>query len=108
MASAYTNRALVGPNGQVVLVNPQPGELGTLGYTTHRGPGDIRFDMNMVKRFRVSEGGKEVEFRIDAINILNHPNFGDPAMGINNINTFGRITAATGARRFVTNLRFNF
>jgi hypothetical protein len=107
MASAYTNRALVAPNGQVVLVNPRPGERGTLAYTTHRGPGEIRFDMNLVKRFRLHER-KEFEFRLDAINILNHPNFGDPATNINNINTFGRITTATGSRRFVTNLRLNF
>ena len=29
--TAYSNKAIVAPNGQVVLVNPQPGEAGSLG-----------------------------------------------------------------------------
>jgi hypothetical protein len=107
MNVAYNNKAIVAPNGQVILVNPQPGELGTLGYTTLRGPGSLRLDMNMVKRFTIHEN-KEFEFRVDAINILNHPNFGNPNANINGNNTFGRITTATGARSFVFNTRINF
>jgi hypothetical protein len=97
----------VAPNGQVVLVNPQPGELGTLGYTTLRGPSSIRFDANLVKRFPVTES-KDIEIRIDGINILNTPNFSNPAVAINGNNNFGRITGASGSRSFITNLRFNF
>lgn len=108
MNTAYNNKAIVAPNGQIVLVNPQPGELGTLGYTTHRGPGDIRFDLNVVKRFQIDEAGKTFEFRLDAINVLNTPNWGNPSVDINSNNNFGRITTATGARRFVLNARVNF
>ena len=107
MNVAYNNKAIVAPNGQIILVNPQPGELGTLGYTTLRGPGIIRFDMTMVKRFKIHET-REFEFRVDAINVLNHPNFGNPNTGINGNNTFGRITTATGARSFIINTRVNF
>jgi hypothetical protein len=106
MNAAYSNKAIVAPNGQLVLVNPQPGQVGSLGYATHRGPGDVRFDMNIVKRFLVTES-KTFEFRLDAINVLNKPNWGNPETDINNIN-FGRITTATGARRFVVNARINF
>ena len=47
---------------------------------------------------------------MDAVNVLNHPNFGNPtgaSLDINNAN-FGRITTATGSRAFVINSRINF
>jgi len=107
LSAGYTNKALVGPNGQTVLVNPQPGQLGTLGYNTFKGPRSLGFDMNLVKRFKIHES-QEFEFRLDAINILNHPNFGNPNTNINGVNTFGQITTATGSRSFVINTRLNF
>jgi hypothetical protein len=64
--------------------------------------------MNMIKRFKLYGETTNFEFRIDAINILNHPNFGTPVTNINANNTFGRITTATGSRRFVINTRVNF
>jgi len=75
--------------------------------STIKGPRSLGFDMNIVKRFRIDEG-RQFEFRVDAINVLNHPNFGTPNTNINGINTFGRITTATGSRRFVINTRINF
>ena len=105
--TAYNNRAIVNPSGQIVLVNPQPGELGTLGYAWLRGPSSIGLDVNLIKRVKIHET-KEFEFRLDAINVLNHPNFGDPATAINGNNTFGRITTASGSRSFVLNTRINF
>src|SRR5207245_286369 len=79
--AGYTNKAIVGLNGQVVLVNPQPGEVGTLGYATLRGPRSFNFDMNLIKRFKIHET-VEFEFRLDAINVLNNPNFGNPNTNI--------------------------
>jgi hypothetical protein len=104
--SGFSNKALVAPDGQVVLVNPQPGQVGTLGYTTVKGPGLLNFDMDLIKRFRIAET-KEFEFRLDAISVLNHPVFGSPNVNMNDTN-FGRITSATGARSFVVNTRINF
>ena len=108
MVSGYSNKAIVDPNGKIVLVNPQPGELGTLGYGSLKGPRNLSFDMNIVKRFNITET-KSFEFRLDAINILNHPNFSNPNTNINGVGTFGRITTTLGsARRFVLNTRINF
>jgi hypothetical protein len=107
LSTAYNNRAIVDPNGQIVLVNPQPGEVGTLGLATIKGPVSLGFNMNLIKRFAIDES-REFEFRLDAINVLNHPQFGNPNMNMNGNNTFGRITAATGSRRFVVNARVNF
>jgi len=61
----------------------------------------------MIKRFKLHET-KEFELRVDAINVLNRPNFGNPTTSINSSNNFGRITTATGARSFVLNTRLNF
>jgi hypothetical protein len=55
---------------------------------------------------RISET-RNVEFRLDAINILNHPNWDAPNTNINNT-SFGRITSATGSRSFTGNVRLNF
>jgi len=66
----------------------------------------LNFDMSLSKRIRISET-KNFEFRMDAISILNHPNWGAPNTTINNPN-FGRITGATGNRSFTGNLRLNF
>jgi Carboxypeptidase regulatory-like domain len=107
LSTAYTNRAIVAPSGETVLVNPQPGEVGTLGYSTVKGPASLGLDMNIIKRFKIYES-KEFEFRLDAINVLNHPNFGTPNTAINGNNTFGRITTAGGSRSFVVYTRINF
>jgi hypothetical protein len=107
LSTGYTNKAILDPQGNLLFVNPQPGERGNLGFTTLRGPGETRFDLNMMKKFRVTET-KEFEVRVDAINVLNTPNFAAPAVSINGNNNFGRITNASGARRFILNARVNF
>jgi hypothetical protein len=87
-----------------------------LGENTLRGPKALYFDMNLVKRFQISES-KTFEMRIDAINILNHPNFANPSTALNTNNTFGRITALAaganlggngGMRSFIINTRLSF
>jgi len=44
---------------------------------------------------------------VDAINLLNKPQFGFPDVGINST-TFGRITDAGGARSLVLSARVSF
>ena len=101
-----SNRAIADANGKFLLVNPAPGQLGNLGLKWVEGPGNIGLDMNLAKKVRITET-KEFEFRIDATNILNHPNFGDPVLNINSTD-FGRIRTASGNRSFVMNARVNF
>jgi len=105
-SASYSSRAITDSQGRLLLVNPTPGKLGTLGQNWIEGPGNISFDMNLIKRVRITEK-KEFELRIDAINVLNRPNFGNPVVDIDSLD-FGRITSATGSRTFVANLRVNF
>src|SRR5262249_48175330 len=71
--TAYSNKAIVAPNGQTVLINPQPGEVGTYGLMTLKGPRSLNLDLNMIKRFKLHGETTNFEFRLDAINVLNHP-----------------------------------
>jgi hypothetical protein len=110
LAAGYNLKAIKDPNGNFILVNPQPGQTG--GLPVVRGPKSFNFDMNLVKRFQIAES-KTFEFRIDAVNILNHPNFADPTANIDST-SFGRITAlrselvGNGMRSFIINTRLNF
>src|SRR5262249_18459604 len=103
---SFSNFAIADAQGRVLLVNPPPGQLGTMSKSWIEGPRRVTLDMDLIKRVKITER-KEFELRVDAINILNHPNFGNPNVSIDSTN-FGRITSATGSRTFVANLRVNF
>jgi hypothetical protein len=110
LAAGYNLTAIKDPSGNLIMVNPQPGQTGNLAVV--RGPSAFNFDMNLVKRIQITET-KQFELRIDAVNILNHPNFADPTASIDST-SFGRITALTtqlvgnGMRSFIINTRINF
>jgi len=112
LAAGYNLTAIKDPNGNIILTNPQPGTIGNLGQSVVRGPKALYLDMNIVKRFQITES-KQFEFRIDAVNILNHANFAAPTTSIDSPN-FGRITALStelvgnGMRSFIINTRLNF
>jgi hypothetical protein len=53
--TAYSNRAILDANGNLLLVNPQPGDVGGLGLRTILGPGRWEFDANLVKTVRIDE-----------------------------------------------------
>jgi hypothetical protein len=58
-----------------------------------RGPGAFFFDAGLGKRFPILEDKLNLDFRADAFNLFNHPNFGTGAMDIvNNASQFGQIT----------------
>jgi hypothetical protein len=99
-------KAIADSNGNLILQNPAVGTFGNLGLGTMNGLSSFGLDLNLVKRVTVGEG-KTFEFRLDAINALNHPVFGSPNTDINNTN-FGRITSAGAGRIVVGNLRLSF
>jgi len=65
------------------------GTFGDLGRNTLRGPELFNVDMSLVKNTRI--GRFDTELRIEAFNVLNHPQFGPPARTFGNAD-FGRIT----------------
>jgi hypothetical protein len=103
---SFTGMAITDSQDRLLLVNAPPGRHGNMGLSWIEGPASLGLDMNLIKRVKIGET-KEFEFRLDSLNVLNHPNFGNPGLNINQA-TFGRITTATGNRTFVANLRLNF
>ena len=114
----FSNKAIVDSQGQLLLMNPAPGQVGSLGLRWIDGPPHVGFDANLIKRVKITES-KEFELRVDVVNVLNHPNFGyntnrdtqnNPFLLDLNINSpnFGRFTDAQGARRFTLGARLNF
>ena len=102
----FSNYAIADAQGRVLLMHPGPGQLGSLGRGWIEGPSRLGLDLNLIKRVRIDET-KEFEVRMDAIDILNTPQWGDPNLNINSLN-FGRITTAAGNRQFTINARVNF
>jgi hypothetical protein len=108
LPNRFTNQILTDASGNVIMQNANPGSLGTLAYnnTTIKGPGQLLFSMAATKTVRITEG-KTFTLRADAVNVLNKPQWGNPNTSINGT-TFGRITAAGGARTVTLNARIDF
>ncbi|HMG84228.1 MAG TPA: carboxypeptidase-like regulatory domain-containing protein [Terracidiphilus sp.] len=60
-----------------------------------RGPGAFFLDAGIAKTFPLVREKLDLEFRADAFNLFNHPNFGPPALSIvTNASNFGQITSS--------------
>src|SRR5262249_4975239 len=65
--------------------SPQPlGTFGNLGRNTLIGPGVKNVDFSVNKHFRITEE-RELQFRAEFFNILNHPNFEAPNINFRRI-----------------------
>jgi hypothetical protein len=106
-----------GTAGPIVLQNPLPGHRGNMPFSLE-APGKWKFDANLSKRFRITET-KSLQFRLDALNVLNHPDLADPQPQTGqSINTagiiFGQIPTKGGSgsgalpRNFQLQLRLDF
>jgi len=107
-------------NGKILFLNPAQGEKGNMNSTTTwLGPGLINLDMNMLKRFNVTER-VSAELRLDVIALPNTPHFGNPSTSLSST-TFGIISEPRisgnantmppnyyGNRVFVINARVSF
>ena len=99
-----------GHSGKYVLQNPRPGTQGNLGQNVLRGIAPWRFDANISKAFKITES-KSLQFRLDAFNVLNHAQPGNPSFSINTSTTpFGQIASKNGnvPRAMQAQLRLQF
>jgi hypothetical protein len=114
LQGSVSNKAIADASGNIILANPAPGTIGTLGRTWIEAPTHANFDVNILKRIKMTER-TEFEIRVDVINVMNNPSwvFATGGTDINSAN-FGRLTAAdpTGgvnqADNTVANRRFTF
>lgn len=70
------------------------GRQGTLGRNVLRGFPAKQLDMSLRRQFKLTER-TNIQFRADAFNLFNHPNFANPT-GILTSATFGRSTQMLG------------
>jgi hypothetical protein len=82
------------------------GTFGNLGRNVVTGPGIFGLDFSLLKGFRFTEK-KRLEFRFEAFNVLNHPNFGDPNVSLNSnaLTSSGVAIPGSGAFGVITNTR---
>ena len=80
-------------NTNAVVLQPL-GTYGNLGRNIATGPGIFNVDFSTLKNFNFSER-KYLQFRFEAFNVLNHPNFGDPSTGLS-AGGFGTINSTRG------------
>jgi len=60
-----------------------PGFFGNVGRDTIEGPGIFSIDFEVHKQFRMPyKEGHILQFRLEAFNVLNHPNWGMPSLNI--------------------------
>jgi hypothetical protein len=64
---------------------------GNLGRNTIIGPGFLDTDLSIIKSTKITERVSS-EFRVEAFDIFNHPNFGDPNLSVGS-STFGVINS---------------
>ncbi|HKX26971.1 MAG TPA: hypothetical protein VJ302_04680, partial [Blastocatellia bacterium] len=93
----------------VNIPSGQPQRFGNVGRNTMRGPGFFNLDLSLFRTLSFTERLK-LQFRFEALNALNHPNFGNPGTDISNAAGFGLITSTIGqgSRIWRGALRFSF
>jgi hypothetical protein len=89
------------------FVQPDLGTLGTAKRNLGVGPGFWQIDMALSKLVSVV-GSQRLELRLEAFNLLNNFNWGNPVVNFNSA-TFGRITTQAGTPRIMQfGLKYDF
>jgi hypothetical protein len=104
----WFNATPIGEAGSA-FARPAPGTFGNLERNSLTGPGYWRVDASMFKRFDI--GRVDAELRVEAVNVLNHVNLGNPDTEVgspgNPRTNAGRITStAYGGADPQRNLQF--
>ncbi len=80
--------------------------FGTIGRNVLIGPGLANMDVALAKSFPFRHESR-VQFRAEAFNIMNHPNFSQPSATLTS-GTYGRITTALDPRILQFGLKLQF
>ncbi|MBM3797122.1 MAG: hypothetical protein FJW31_24430 [Acidobacteria bacterium] len=80
---------------------------GNAGRNLLTTPGVMQWDFSLTKTTRINER-HAVEFRFEASNLANHPNFNAPPVDPRQPATFGRITTARTMRELQFGVKYQF
>jgi len=91
------------------FVEQTAGTYGNVGRNTLIGPSFVRWDFSSLKNFKMPyKEGHILQFRFEAFNLPNHPNWGNPDTNIQSGN-FGKIRGTRGdMRNLQVALRYTF
>ena len=110
-AATSTNAACPFPLAPNSAGDPKATMFGNTGRAILMGPGQGNWDLSLSKQTRVGgirEDGN-LEFRAEAFNAFNHPQFSNPGTAISSPGTFGIITSTSvGPRVLQLALRYVF
>jgi hypothetical protein len=85
------------PDSQPLCPNPaNVGRFGNSGYDILRGPRLFNFDFALMKNFPITER-LQLQFRVNMVNALNHPNFYQPDADISDLGTVGTLSGTASA-----------
>src|SRR6266852_875556 len=93
--SAFVPATLIQAGGLIDGQFPVAGDgtiFGSLGRNILRGPDQHNFDTALIKRTKLTEQ-VGIVFRWEVFNVLNHPNFANPASNVSSPSTFGKISS---------------
>ena len=89
------------------FITPPPFTYGSAGRDILFGPGRVNFDMSLFKDFPIREQMR-VQFRAEAFNIFNTPQFGQPNASIGNVQAPVISSTVGNPRQLQMALRFQF
>ena len=101
----FLNVAAFAPNsvpnpaspGKTMLNPALIGTFGNMGKNSLYGPGFYDWNVGLFKNFLFTERWR-MQFRAEFFNVFNRANFNNPNTSLNNLSTFGTITAAGDPR----------
>ncbi|MGE0131791.1 MAG: TonB-dependent receptor [Blastocatellales bacterium] len=88
-----------------VFSNPGKGRFGNQERNALRGPGYWRTDASLFKKFRLAET-RELEFRVESVNVFNHVNLGNPDSFVGSFDQGGKLNASPSLGRIYTTAFF--
>ena len=108
----YADQSVNPANGGIRFLDPtafaQPtiGTFGNMQRNVVRGPGFKNVDAALSRNFNLS-GSKSIEARLEAFNVFNWFELGNPSVNFSAA-TFGQITSALSPRVLQLAVKFNF
>lgn len=100
------NRGLLNPAAFSQIPSSAFGTYGNIGRNSFRGPTSYQFDAQVSRVFPIHEE-LNATFRLEAFNVLNHPNFSVPSAGLTST-TFGQTSSTGAARIFQGSVKLSF
>jgi len=100
--------AQVCPTGATPLTCPAYGTYGNIGRNSFRGRTTYQFDAQLSRIFPIHER-LNATLRFEAFNLLNHPNFSNPASNLSTTSSFGQVSSTSNQPRiFQGSVKFIF